>query len=98
MSVAFTMTKVSFLAAFMVSLVSLAGAYDIGCIYPETMPDPLSAILYYSGLLSMFLTVNAYETPVVVHLASLYNGSFGMCLAYHDTHALHLITKERPRL
>jgi hypothetical protein len=93
----FTMMRL-FLSFFAIALLygaRCASAYDIGCLYPENMPDPFDAqltmvIYMVNGRLSKL------ETPVVVysaHGSALCNMN---CLAYHDPSVLNVITEKRP--
>ena len=74
----------------------MAAGYDIGCIYPETMPDPLEARLYLHQFSGSYLMAAKIETPVVIHVASLSSLCQVGCLAYHDETMLDVITQERP--
>jgi hypothetical protein len=61
---------------------SLTAAYDIGCLYPPEMPDPITAqdIMIKYAILSQ----PTPETPIVVH-NSLISALCGVgCLATHD--------------
>lgn len=72
-------------------------AYDIGCIYPPEMPDPLTAqdiMIKY-----MVLTQETpLETPMAVHNALISSMCGVGCLATHDPSVKAHITRQRPLL
>jgi hypothetical protein len=60
-------------------------AYDIGCIYPPELGDPLSVRTAITGyMINDFLREAKVETPMVVHFTHYWTMCQGSCLAYHD--------------
>ena len=74
---------------------SKSNAYDIGCLYPDEMPDPIKA----RELLIEFVAARAIEqkreTPVVVRIAHATATCGANCLAYHDSNVLNVLTLEQ---
>lgn len=90
------MRTVLFLACHLCCL--LTSAYEIGCLYPQAMPDPIEAQWHMMSLGSTHSVNNNVETPVIVH-GSLFSAMCGAaCLSYHDDKVLHPITQKRPVL
>jgi hypothetical protein len=85
---------------FIIASVILGGkttlAYDIGCMYPEEMPDPFIARGQIALSFAQYCIENKFETPIVVHKAHLLTDCQSNCIAYHDDTFLSTITKERP--
>lgn len=73
-------------------------AYDIGCIYPKAMPEPIEAHDTMINFLSLSREVGKVETPIAIH-NGLVSGLCGaVCLAYHDPNVLHPLSRTRPIL
>lgn len=84
-------------AAFFAAWLPLgATAYDIGCIYPPNMPDPIEARFHLHRYSGSDLIAKKVETPVIVHAASFSDICQANCLAYHDENVLDILTRERP--
>lgn len=65
-------------------------------IYPENMPDPLTARYQVIEAMTLQTITQRVETPIVLHLAKLYGLCGVNCVAYHDDRVLNGLTKRRP--
>jgi hypothetical protein len=72
-----------------------AHAYDIGCVYPQEMPEPFTAHRQIPNFAPSF-QIDKLETPIVVHRAHQATYCASNCVAYHDDTSLNVITKARP--
>ena len=73
-------------------------AYDIGCIYPDDMPDPFDARYRMVEMGSVVTTLQGRETPIVVRNAHATSYCNMNCLAAHDSSALNVFTEARPAI
>ncbi len=89
--------KPSFLIAVFV-LAALGSAYDIGCLYPKSMPDPNVAHAQSAVYLANTQLIANVETPVIIHRAHISSTCDAMCVATHDASALSVISGKRPNV
>ena len=75
---------------------TMVAAYDVACMYPENMPDPLTARFHLHQYSASYMMSESIETPVVIHLAGMSSLCQINCLAYHDNNVLNALTMERP--
>lgn len=88
--------KLSAATLLLSAAASTTSAYEIGCIYPPTMPEPFEAryaIHEYSSSYFMHLGV---ETPLVIHISSVSSYCQANCVAYHDDQMLNPMTMQPP--
>jgi len=76
--------------------VAAVHSYDVGCLYPTNMPDPLTAQYEMALALSLGVTARGVETPMVIRSAHLTTYCTSNCIAYHDADALNVLTKQSP--
>lgn len=79
-------------ALFLVPVVS----YDVGCLYPSTMPDPFDVQYALASTATIQAVVSQTETPIVVYGAHLTTYCQSNCIAYHDEKQLNTLTKATP--
>jgi hypothetical protein len=75
-----------------------SSAYEIGCIYPKAMPDPIEAHDEMINFLALAREVGQVETPIGIHNGLISGMCGSVCLSYHDPKVLHPLTKLRPIL
>ena len=85
-----------FSSLLLAALPTMASGYDVACLYPDTMPDPLEARFHLHQYSGSYLMIEQIETPIVIHVAAMSSLCQINCLAYHDNDVLDAITKERP--
>jgi len=81
--------------ASIISSISLfvTDAYDIGCIYPEEMPDPWTVREYLSNWGTSVGVRIGTETPMVVRGSFYWGACQAMCLHLHDPRISDPFTK-----
>lgn len=80
-----------------VYLCAVVDSYDVGCLYPPNMPNPIQAQLQMASAMSVASIVRGLETPIVVRNAHFTSYCQSNCVAYHDADALNVVTKQAPR-
>ena len=98
MPIIMIVVKTMLLTLLWASSVTVSRGYEVGCIYPKAMPDPVTAqdiMVHYAALT---LQKRAVETPIAVHNA-LISALCGVgCLAAHDPTVKDPTTGNRPLL
>jgi len=77
----------AFLSGVLLGIISAANGYEIGCIYPPAMPDPITAqdiMVNFNSLNQQDISV---ETPIAVHNGFVSAMCGVSCLAMHDSKA-----------
>jgi len=92
--------KVSLIQSLLFALffVPSIRGYDVGCLYPETMPDPFEARFRLIEYVSVNAIVRGIETPIVIRGAAAVSACDANCLAMLDDKTLNIFTKQRPTL
>lgn len=73
-------------------------AYEIGCIYPTRMLEPLAARNKLIGFTNVYNVEGNLETPIGIHQGQAFSFCDVNCLAHHDASTLNAFTKRRPDL
>jgi hypothetical protein len=79
------------------SLVKIVlGNYDVGCLYPATMPEPLEVQFQLNKFGSQMAIVAKIETPIVIRGAHVNSVCAANCVAYHDPLMFNVLTRTHP--
>lgn len=90
--------RLSLLTTVSLAALTSTNGYEIGCLYPAGMPDPVTAHVTMLQYLALVQQRDKVETPIVIH-GGLLSGLCGAtCLAVHDPKALYPFTMMRPML
>lgn len=89
-----TFLNVSLLVCLLTA--TAAAAYDVGCIYPEQMPDPIEAYLTLSKIIQLRANIEPTETPVVIYGGSVVSQCGPVCVSFHDAEAINPVTMTAP--